>query len=633
MAVRALFHETLPALLGGDPGPAVDRLTHWVVQHGPSADLHPLLRLAIHRPGQPFLYYLKLVNLWKRLGRPMLKPNATRRKLMLLTDTTADNLAPLLELFCVAYGVDLEIEVPPFDSVEQVALAAPGRASESEIVVLSLSEHWLARYLGTAPLVPRTALSRVEEMLARVIAGLRQRAPEHLLVTNFPPPAYATPAGMMSAPDAIGWSQAVARLNVWLTDQQDSRTHVIDLADALFAAGGRATVGRVSYFRGKMAVEPAGMIAAAREIASAVVQLSGKAHRALVTDWDNTLWGGEIAEAGSHGIVCGPDTPDGLAYSKVQEYIRGLSAIGALLAGVSRNDPAVARVFRENPDLVLHEDDFASVRVGFGPKSAAIGDVARDLGFGTEFLVFLDDSPFELAEALSAHPYLDVLLAGPEPESTLRALSESRFFNAVSLSAEDLQRGSAARALKDQRDFQAKFTDLESFLREIRIRIDVAGLTDANLARVVQMFQKSNQFNLTTRRHGEADLRRFVATGGTVGVFSYEDAFGPQGVISVAVLVPEEDAVRIESWLMSCRVLNRTVEQAVFAWIVERAAGREIVGEYLPTAKNGLVREFYQSLGFELESRDAAAGREVWRFATSEIRPMPACHAELCRAA
>jgi FkbH-like protein len=589
--------------------------------------------LAIHRPGQPFLYYLKLLNLWKRLGGPMLKPNATRRKLLLLTDATADNLPPLLQLFCAAYGVELEVAVPPFDSVEQVALASQPEAIESELIVLSLSEHWLARYLGTAPLVPRTALSRAEEMLTRVIAGVRRHAPEHLLVTNFPPRAYATPAGMVSVPDTIGGSQAVARLNVWLGDQQDSRTHVIDLADALFAAGGRATVGRVSYFRGKIALEPAGLVAAAREIASAVVQLSGKAHRGLVTDWDNTLWGGEVAEAGSHGIVCGRDTPDGLAYSKVQDYLRGLSATGVLLAGVSRNDPAVARVFRENQDLVLREDDFASVRVGFGPKSAAIGDMARDLGFGTEFLVFLDDSPFELAEALSAHPYLDVLFAGPEPETTLRTLSESRFFNAVSLSAEDLQRGSAARALKDQRDFRAKFTDLESFLREIRIRIDVAGLTDANLARVVQMFQKSNQFNLTTRRHGEADLRRLVATGGTVGVFSYEDAFGPQGVISVAVLIPEGDGVRIDSWLMSCRVLNRTVEQAVFAWIVERAAGRDIVGEYLPTAKNGLVRELYRSLGFEPESRDPASGREVWQLAASETRQMPAYHAELCRAA
>jgi FkbH-like protein len=631
MSGRALFHETLPHLLGGDPGPAVDRLVQSVAEPGTSADLPALLRLAIHRPAQSFLYYLKLINFWKRLGGPMLKPNPTRRKVLLLTDTTADNLPPLLKLFCAAYGVELDVDVPPFDSVEQVALS--GERTPSDVVVLSLSEHWLARYLGTGPLVNRPALDAARAMVGRIIAGLRARHTERVLVTNFEPRAYAVPSGHLVVPEATGWNQAVVRLNLWLADQQDGRTHVIDLADALYGAGGRAAAGRVSYTRGKMAFEPTGLVAAAREIASAIVQLAGKSHRALVTDWDNTLWGGEVAEAGSHGIVCGRDTPDGLAYTKVQEYIRGLSAIGVLLAGVSRNDPAVARVFRDNPELVLRVDDFASARVGFGPKSAAIGEVARDLGFGTEFLVFLDDSPFELAEALAAHPHLDVMLAGPEPEATLRRLSESRFFNAVSLSEEDLQRGSAARALRDQRQFQAHFTDLESFLREIRIRIEVAPLTDANLPRVVQMFQKSNQFNLTTRRHGEAELRRLISDGAVVGVFAYEDAFGPQGVISVAVLVPDGDAVRIESWLMSCRVLNRTVEQAVFAWIVEQAAGRAVIGEYRPTEKNGLVRGLYRSLGFEMKSRDAATGREVWRFVTGDEIELPEFHAEVCGAA
>jgi FkbH-like protein len=633
MSVRTLFHDTLPALLTGDAGAGADRLGQWVANHGPSTELHPLLRLAIYRTAQPFLYYLKLFNLWKRFGEPMLKPNPTRRKVLLLSDSTADNLVSLLRLLCAAFGVDLEIEVPPFDSVEQVAFAASDDADKSRLIVLSLSEHWLARYLGTAALVSRTALEQTREMLGPILASLQAGDPDHILITTFTPRAYAAPSGMVRVPDAVGWNLAVAELNVWLAEQQDSRTSVVDLAEGLFGAGGRTATGRVSYFRSKMAFEPAGMVAAAREIASAIVQLLGKSHRAIVTDWDNTLWGGEVAEVGSHGIVCGRDTPDGLAYSKVQQYLRGVTSTGVLLAGVSRNHPAVTRVFRENLDMVLREDDFASVRVGFGPKSVAIGEVARDLGFGTEFFVFLDDSLFELAEAVVAHPYLDVLPAGPEPEITLQRLSESRFCNAVSLSAEDLRRGEASCALRQQREFQTGFADLDSFLREIRIRVDVAGLTEANRSRVIQMFQKSNQFNLTTRRHGEAELRRLLAAGGTIGVFSYEDAFGPQGVISAATLVPENDAVRIESWLMSCRVLNRTVEQAVFAWIVEQAAGRNVVGEYLPTAKNGLVRGLFRSLGFELEAREAASGREVWRFASAGDRQLPIFHAQLRTAA
>jgi FkbH-like protein len=614
MTAHPLLHETLGPLLAGDAGSAVDRLTQWVAAHGPSAGLHPLLRFAIHRPGQSYLYYLKVLNLWKRLGRPALKPNATPRKILLLTDYTADNLAPLLTLFAAAYGVELEVEVPPFNSVEQFALAAPCDARPAHLAVMSLSEHWLERYFGTAALVARSAVQQATEMIARLIAGLKGQGTERLLVTNFSARAYAAPAGMVSVPDAVGWNLAIAQINVWLADRQDANTHVIDVADALNGAGGRAAAGRMSYFRSKMAFEAAGTVAVAREIAIAVAQLAGKAHRALVTDWDNTLWGGEVAEAGSHGIVCGQDSPDGLAFLAVQNLIRGLTATGVLIAGVSRNDPAVASVLRDNTEVALKESDFASLQIGFGPKSAAIGQVAKELGFGPEFMTFLDDSLFELAEAVATHPDLDVLLAGPEPEVTLRTLSESRFFHAVALSSEDLQRGGAARAFKEQRDLQAGFTDLESFLREIRIRIDVSGLTEANLPRVEQLFQKSNQFNLTTRRHSAADLKRLLDAGGSIGVFSYEDTFGSQGVISVVLLVPDGNTMRIDSWLMSCRVLNRTVEQAVFAWMIEQAAGRDIVGEYLPTAKNGLVRDLYRSLGFELVSQDVAGGRAEWRY-------------------
>ncbi|HEX3151270.1 MAG TPA: hypothetical protein VHR66_24545 [Gemmataceae bacterium] len=617
MTAHPLLHETLGPLLAGDASSAVDRLTQWATANGPSSEIHPLLRVAIFRPGQPYLYYLKVLNLWRRVGKPALKPNATRRQVLLLTDYTADNLAPLLTLFAAAYGVELEVQVPPFDSVEQLAFVGPPCTTEATIVVLSLSEHWLERYLGTAALVSRAAIKHAEEMIERILAGLKRQGTERILVTNFALRAYAMPSGMVCVPDAVGWNLAIASLNIWLADQQDATTHLVDLADAIHDAGGRAAIGRVSYFRGKMAFETTGTVAAAREIATAVAQLAGKAHRALVTDWDNTLWGGEVAEAGSHGIVCGRETPDGLAYLSVQNSMRGLTATGILLAGVSRNDPDVVSVLRENAGLAIKESDFASLQIGFGQKSAAISQVARDLGFGTEFMTFVDDSLFELAEAIAVHPDLDVLLAGPEPEATLRSLTESRFFNAVALSPEDLQRGSAARALKEQRHLQANCTDLESFLREIRIRIDVDELTDANLPRVVQLIQKSNQFNLTSRRHGEAELKRLIDAGVFVGVFSYEDAFGSQGIVSVVLLMPDGDAVRIDSWLMSCRVLNRTVEQAVFTWIIEQAGGRDIIGEYIPTAKNGLVRELFRSLGFELVSQDVAKGRTEWRYSAA----------------
>lgn len=631
-----LVQRILPRLFQGACGEAVDLLQRHIAEHGPAADSLALVRLAAQRTGQNALYYLKLFNVWNGQGQPALKPNVVQRKLRLLTDYTSDNLAPLLKLFAATYGVQLDVQVSAFDSVEQLALD-PHSSLELDsqtIVVVSLSEHWLERYLGKVALVADESIARTQAMLDNIVAGLKSRRPQQILITNFAPRAYARPAGLVRVANHCGWNHAVARLNLALVERDAADVHVIDLAEALFAAGGRQATGRVSYFRSKMAFESLGTIAVAREIASTVGQLLGKSHRALVTDWDNTLWGGEVAEAGSHGVICGLDSPDALAYCQVQEFMKSLTSTGTLLAAVSRNDPQVAKILTENVDLALRADDFATLQIGFQPKSQSIAQAAQDLGFGSEFMVFVDDSLFELAEAVTMHPYLDVLLAGPEPEATLRALSESRFFNAVSLQQADLERGVAAQALKQQRDFQASFTNIEEFLQEIRIRIDVAPLNDTNVARVVQMFQKSNQFNLTTRRHGEHDLRQIVDHGGTVGVFSYEDAFGSQGMISVVNLVPRGDSIEIESWVMSCRVLNRTVEQAVCHWIVEQAAGREIVGHYLPTEKNNLVRGLYRSLGFELVAHDATSGHETWRLTTSSpAAKLPKHYAELRSAA
>jgi len=610
-----LVQEVLPHLFQGRAIQGVALLE----QHAPlGPDPHwlGLLRLAIQRPGQPLLYYLKLRNLWARLGRPALKPNAARAKVVLLTDYTADGLAPLVALFAAGLGVQVEVAVAPFDSVEQLALDSLSSLSltPQHTVILSLSEYWLKRYLGGGPLVAEQGLAQAQGMIEKIVTALLERQPVQVLVTNFAGRAYPRPGSLVCQGDRLGWNRAMARLGDWLGTLVGPRVALVDLAEAVFEAGGRAALGRLSYLRSKMIFEPAGTIAVARELAGALAHVSGKTHRALVTDWDNTIWGGEVADAGSHGVVCGLDSPDALAYHLVQQFIKSLPSTGVLLGAVSRNDPAVQKIFEDNQDLPLRLEDFASLQVSFTPKSAAIDRVCGDLGFGPEFLVYLDDSLFELAEVLTAHPSIDVLLAGPDGECTLRTLSEARFFNAVSLFGEDMHRAEAARALKQQRDLQAGFNSLEEFLKSIRIRLEVAPLQDRNRQRVVQMFQKSNQFNLTTRRHREQDLERLQDQGALIGVFSYEDTFGSQGVIAVINLVPRPEALVVESWVMSCRVLNRTVEQAVFAWMVGQAAGRPIRGEYLATEKNGLVKSLYERLGFTRTGQDTATGAELWEY-------------------
>jgi FkbH-like protein len=615
VTTQQLINEALPLLLSGKPAQAVSLLEANAAPDVPPQYLS-ILRLAILQTAQPLLYYLRLNNLWSKLGRPALKPNPSSRKLSLLCDYTTDGLRPLLSLFAAAVGVDAAVEAAPFDSVEQLAIdpTSPLVVTSNHVVLVSLSEYWLTRYLGSNALVTQESVDHVKDVISNIIAGLQARSPGQILFTNFAGRAYPMPGGQAAFGTQMGWNRAILQLNHWLGEVAHSGVHVVDLAETLFAAGGRASVGRTSYLRSKMVFESAGTIAAAREIAIAVGHVSGKTHRAIVTDWDNTLWGGEVAEAGSHGVVCGLDNPDGLAYHRFQHFLKGLKSMGVLLAGASRNDPKVQEIFTENHDLPLKLEDFASLQVGFAPKSESVRRVSEDLGFGPEFMVFVDDSVFELTEVISAHPWIDVVKAGPDAEATLRSFSDTRFFNALSLSKEDLERSQAATILKQQRDFRSNFQSIEDFLRAIDIHLEAAPLSTQNIQRVAQMFQKSNQFNLTTRRHTEKDLLEMQRQGANITAFSYRDAFGPQGLISVIVTWKDADCVRIDSWLMSCRVLNRTVEQAVLAWIVEEANGLPILGEFIPTQKNGLVRDLYARFGFQLVARDAETKAELWRF-------------------
>jgi FkbH-like protein len=594
-----------------------------VAKETPSPETLAMLRLAILRPGHTFLTYQRLLNIWTSWGKPALKPNAVLKKVAIVADFTADHFAPMISLFASAQGVQIETHLPGYDSIEQTILDpnSPLYASQPDIVIIFFSERWLKRYAGNSALCKTEDLQRGQESLSGLIQALETHSHADILIGNLPLSAWPLAGGIITKDGLAGWNQTVSRWNEWLTTLTSRNLRIVDLAVAIFNAGGSAVLGRTNYLRARMAYEMPGTLAVARELAGGLAHISGRTHRAFVSDWDNTLWGGEVAELGSHGVLCGQDSPDALGYFLIQEYIKSLTCLGVLLAGVSRNDPEVQKIFDENHDLPLNLGDFSSLQVGWTPKSDAVGRISKELGFGPEFMVFMDDSLYEIAQVLSVHPYIDVLWAGPDPQGTLDRIAHSRFFNALSLSEEDLQRGSHAALLKEQREFKSSFTNIEEFLQAIQVKLTFAPVDENNMERVIQLFQKTNQFNLTTRRHREDDLKNFSTQGGSVFAISYEDSFGSQGIISVIALQANANALNIESWLMSCRVLNRSVEQAVFSFILEKAEGKPVTGEYIPTEKNGLVRTLFPDLGFTLESTDPETSKQIWKWTNNNQEP------------
>lgn len=573
-----------------------------------------LIRTASGVDEKGILFFQGLFSKWKNNGRIPLKPNVVESKLFILCNDTAKVLPPLLELFSASYGVHLECDVSEFDSVEQFALmGAENDLKKEGFFMLLLTGEWLDRYFGKNALVSNEQFDMAKKALSSIIKILGDSYGDKLLLCLFPQKASPYPGGEVMGEGYLGWETARRLINSWLKDTFGWQHLFVDVAGALNIAGGGLAYGGDNFIRARIPFEPTGIVSITREISAVIASALGKSHRGVITDFDNTLWGGLIAEDGADTVNCGPDSPEGFDYFAFQQYLKSLPKLGIVWAGLSRNDPRVLEEMNSSRHLHLKVDDFAALEVSFNPKSMGISNLEKRLGFGSEFMVFVDDSLFELAECLVRHPYLDVVRAGPLAIDTTNRIVKRRLFQTSNISSTDLARNQSIKSLEKQREKEGGYDSIECFLKDINIEITIESVDSSNIDRVIQLFQKTNQFNLTTKRHSKKDISVFLRSRESdVIVVSYEDSFGSQGIISSLITQQlNDDCCLIDSWVMSCRVLNRRVEYAIAEWIIERFNGKRIRGEYRPTERNGIVENLYSSLRFKREN-NLAEGSEFW---------------------
>ncbi len=617
-----LYVELIDVLRRGDEAAIVALLSQASIDDPVFA---AMVRAAIfHASPTPF-YYRKVMNGWLSRNRPGLKPAVRKIKIELLSDGTVDGLVPYLDLFCAAYGLDAQIAVAPYNSVEHIAFIS-NEASDSDVTIVLMSDHWLVKHLG-AGVTTRKQVSDAKRALGEIADGLKVKRGSHVLFGNFGYGPWPVPGSAVSIGDNVGHSAAVAEVNGFLSSKATGQFHVLDAALAVHLAGGVGATARIGYLRTHAVLDERGFVQVAREAASGIAHLLGRSHRALLTDWDNTLWGGEVGELGSHQIVCGQDSADALGYHLLQSHLASLNASGIILAAVSRNDPAVARVLDENTSLVLRRSNFSSLALSWGDKSNSVTQIAGELNFGADLMLYIDDNPVDLAQVITHHPYIDVVLAGPTPDYSLSRLCSARYFNVLSLTLEDTRRAQQASAIVDQGRQMRAAADPAAFLRSLGMRLTVEPVTADNRPRVLQLLQKTNQFNVTTRRHGDQELQALQGSGADIGVFSYSDKFGPQGIIGLIIAVRSQGATMIDTWLMSCRVLNRGVENAMFEWLRRKSGTPTVLGEYIPTAKNKLVSGLFDRMGFSVTSDRAEV--KTYQFRSSEDLDAPSHDLEL----
>jgi FkbH-like protein len=343
---------------------------------------------------------------------------------------------------------------------------------------------------------------------------------------------------------------------------------------------------------------------------------TGRAKKVLALDLDNTLWGGVIGDDGVEGIRLGPGSPAGEAFAEWQAYAHALAGRGIVLAACSKNDPAVAATGFDHPASRLKRADFAAFECSWNDKAQGLANIARTLNLGLDSIVFCDDNPAECALVREALPEVAVVELGSDPTRFIDLLDAGHWFDLAQYTAEDFGRGEMYTARARALDEAAAAPDMGSFLRGLAMTGRVWRPGEPDMSRVAQLEMKTNQFNLTTRRYSEAALRAFLARDDAVVLaFRLADRFGDHGLTATLIALHEGDALRVDSWLMSCRVFSRSAEQfilrALLAIAAERGAAR-IVGEYIPSPRNGVVADLWQRLGFREEAglwvRDVAGG-------------------------
>ena len=345
--------------------------------------------------------------------------------------------------------------------------------------------------------------------------------------------------------------------------------------------------------------------------------LHGKSRRCLILDLDNTLWGGVIGDDGLEGIVIGQGNATGEAHLTVQQTALMLRTRGIVLAVSSKNTDEIARTpFQKHPEMLLREEHIAVFQANWNDKATNIAAIAKELNLGLDAMVFLDDNPVERGLVRQMLPQVAVPELPTDPALYTRTLLAAGYFEAVTFSEEDRKRADFYSDNARRVSLQKQAGDLESYLQSLQMVMTLQPFNTIGRPRISQLINKSNQFNLTTRRYTEAEVAAIETDPYCFHLqIRLADIYGDNGMISVIICRKKEKNWDIDTWLMSCRVLGRKVEDAALQEIIKAAKNQgieKLIGIYLPTERNGLVADHYSKLGFTLDTQNEDGSKHYY---------------------
>jgi FkbH-like protein len=547
-------------------------------------------------------------------------------RVAVLANSTTSQLESFLDVYLFPHNVDAELYHAPYGLLRQEVLdPTSGLYSFTpKFVFLAATRRDLQGSMPSPAATPAEVDAAVDAAASEwetLWHTLRGRIECQIIQNNFELPAVRTFGDLeLSHPGAPG--NFIDRVNKELAKRAPKWVSIHDL-DGLSASVGRWSWGDDRFFHlAKLPCAPENLTLYAHKVAAIMAARLGRSRKCLVLDLDNTLWGGVIGDDGLAGINIGQGDAVGEAYVAFQQYAKALAQRGVILAVCSKNEEKNAKEpFEKHADMVLKLKDISCFVANWEDKAANIRRIAQELNIGLDSLVFVDDNPAERAIVRRLVPEVAVPEIPVDPADYVRAVEQHRYFETVAITGEDFQRTEQYHANAERRAIETSAGDIESYLKSLDMKALIRPVGDVEMDRTVQLIGKSNQFNLTTRRHGAGDVQAMRDSPEWVTrVVNLADRFGDNGLISVIFAKAQGEALYVDTWLMSCRVLKRGVEALVLNSLAAEAQARGLKyleGEYIPTAKNDLVKDHYESLGFTQVGADPD-GRTLWRLTVGE---------------
>jgi FkbH-like protein len=549
--------------------------------------------------------------------------NLTPVRVAILGGSTTSEIKSMLELFLLAQGI-----LPTFYEsgynryAEDVLFENPDLISfKPDIVYLHTTWHNVSEFPEL--LQPE---EEVEAQIRREFARfesiwekIHTRLGALIIQNNFDLPQLR-PLGNLEAIEPSGRVGFLMRLNAEFAAYSRKNSHIL-INDILYLSaqmGLDRWYSQTYWYNFHLAVTPTASVALAKNVAAIVKSVYGKSKKCLVLDLDNTLWGGVIGDDGVHNLILGRDHAVGEAYLDFQKYLKELRRRGVILAVCSKNDIENAKEGFSHPDSILKLEDFNAFKANWEPKPVNIREIAAELNIGLDSIVFVDDNPAE--RALVADQLADVATpdVGSDVSQFAKILEAEHYFDIHKVVQDDLNRSAFYGSNEQRSAHQAAFSDYAEFLASLEMTAEIEPFSRIYLERIAQLINKTNQFNLTTRRYTAAEVEAIAGDPMFVTLYGrLADRFGDNGLVSVLVGQRVEDTLRMDLWLMSCRVLKREMELAMFDALVEQCQARgirKIAGIYAPSKKNSIVADHYPKLGFVL-SKESSEGRQILDYA------------------